>query len=387
MKRNKKFYSVLILAVLFSVLFLQCIEAGAVVSEDDVTLKIICKYNDMEIPNAYFNIYYIADMDSNCHFEPEGAFKNYPVDINAYSGDSQALAQTLYGYVMLDGIQPTDIGKTSLQGELIFSTSVSNFKQGMYLIVSDGAVFDNYKYTFEPFLVSLPLFNYENKNFEYNVTAYPKVEREAFDTDSEIIETNTDSDSDSATESDTDTLTDTDSNLSSDRDSDSDTDYGSDTDSDSDTNFDNTTELSVFKKWNDKGYEINRPKSVKVNLLENGVVYDTAELNSGNNWYHTWSGLNSRSDWTVVEIPVPNYTVLVVKEGSTFIVNNTVTDPSSDSDSDSESSFPSTDSSSESTPLLPQTGTMWWLVPILFVIGLAVFFVGCIIRRGSNDEE
>lgn len=385
MKKSKKIYSVLILAVLFSMLFLQCFEAGAIVNEDDVILKIVCKYNDIEIPNASFNIYYIADMDSNCHFEPEGAFKNYPVDINAYKGDSQALAQTLYGYVMLDGIQPTDTGKTNLQGELVFSTSVSNLKQGMYLIASDGVVLDNYRYTFEPFLISLPLFNYETKSFEYNVTAYPKVERKAFDTDSEIIET--DSDSDSATESDSDTSTDTDSNSSSDNDSDSDTDYGSDTDSDSDTNSDNTTELSVFKKWNDKGYEESRPKSVTVNLLKNGAVYDTAELSADNNWYCTWSGLDSKSDWTVVEIPVSNYTVLVVREGSTFIVNNTATDLSSDSDSDSESSFPSTDSSSESTPLLPQTGTMWWGVPILFVIGLAIFFAGYIIRRGSDDEE
>ena len=39
-------------------------------------------------------------------------------------------------------------------------------------------------------------------------------------------------------------------------------------------------------------------------------------------------------------------------------------------------------------PMLPQTGTLWWIVPILALAGIVMFVVGfCRNRRGSHEEE
>lgn len=39
-------------------------------------------------------------------------------------------------------------------------------------------------------------------------------------------------------------------------------------------------------------------------------------------------------------------------------------------------------------PMLPQTGTLWWIVPILALAGIVMFLVGfCKDRRSSDDEE
>ncbi len=427
MKTAKRVLMNFVLMLLLFTLTVPIIEADAVVDSEKVNLKIEYAYSNEKIPNANFSIYYVADIDGLCRFTLAGDFHDYPLNVNLKTEDYPALAQTIYGYILLDKIKPTSSGKTDNQGELVFTTAADNLKQGMYLVMADNLTMGEYKYKSEPYLVSLPLFNYKNKKFEYNVTSYPKCEREkntyTTDTDSDSTtdtlttdtDTTTDSDNpptdtDTNTETDylttdTDTTTDSD-NPPTDTDTNTETDYpitdtdtttDSDnppTDTDTETDSDNnSTSISVLKKWDDKGHEEDRTKSVTVTLFENGKVYDSVELNESNNWYHTWNGINSESDWYVAETPVPNYTVLVEKQDSAFIVKNTRSDSDSDTDSSTYSdndsdtdTVPSSDVASKHTPSLPQTGTLWWAVPVLLALGLVIFFIGFIVRRGSDDE-
>lgn len=124
----------------------------------------------------------------------------------------------------------------------------------------------------------------------------------------------------------------------------------------------------VQKVWEDDGNEKKRPQSISVQLLENGKVVDTVVLNRDNNWEYTWKNLDGGSVWQVVEAETPaGYTVSVVREGTVFVMTNT---------------FPS-----EIPPELPQTGMLWFPVPILICGGLLFVVVGLFIRRRRGNAH
>jgi hypothetical protein len=123
----------------------------------------------------------------------------------------------------------------------------------------------------------------------------------------------------------------------------------------------------VKKTWDDKGYEGQRPNSINVKLMRNGTVYDTVTLSANNGWQYTWSGLQAKDDngkeiqWTVTEVGVPGYIVSIEQHGDTFLLTNAPVKPS-----------------------LPQTGVLWWPVPVLAAAGL-LFLIAGHIMRGRRD--
>ena len=135
-----------------------------------------------------------------------------------------------------------------------------------------------------------------------------------------------------------------------------------------------TTDATVFRKvqkvWKDSGNQSKRPEMVFVQLLENGAVVDTVALSEENNWEYTWEGLDASSRWQVAETNVPDgYTVTVTQEGTLFVVTNT---------------YPG-----KTPSKLPQTGLLWWPVPLLACAGLALVIAGAAARRrgrGSHEK-
>lgn len=90
-----------------------------------------------------------------------------------------------------------------------------------------------------------------------------------------------------------------------------------------------TTSVSVRKEWSGDSAE-DRPASITVNLLSNGIVIDTAELTAANNWCHTFEDLppedtqGNAYTYTVSEPEVPGYTAKITgnaKDG--FVITNT----------------------------------------------------------------
>lgn len=123
----------------------------------------------------------------------------------------------------------------------------------------------------------------------------------------------------------------------------------------------------VIKVWNDDGNEAARPAQIVVQLLCNGEVYDTVTLSAANDWRYTWSELSGHARWTVTEQVPENYTVTITREGNCFIVTNTGEPP-------------------EPGAELPQTGQLWWPVPLLALAGLALLCAGVRRRRGERHE-
>lgn len=129
-------------------------------------------------------------------------------------------------------------------------------------------------------------------------------------------------------------------------------------------------ERKVQKVWKDDGNEEKRPESISVQLLENGKIVDTVVLSRENNWEYTWKNLNGSSNWQVVEAETPaGYTVSIAREGIVFVMTNT--------------------RPSKIPPKLPQTGMLWFPVPILVCGGLLLVIIGLFIRRrqGNAHEE
>lgn len=136
-----------------------------------------------------------------------------------------------------------------------------------------------------------------------------------------------------------------------------------------------TTSRKVIKVWNDDGYKKKRPEEVTIELLQDGDVYDTVTLSSDNNWRHTWKELPEGHKYQVVEQDVPDeYKVKITRDGKTFTVKNTYKKPAA--------------STPKPGPKLPQTGMLWWPVPLLAAAGFMMFILGWVLKRrpGANHE-
>lgn len=134
--------------------------------------------------------------------------------------------------------------------------------------------------------------------------------------------------------------------------------------------------VDVLKVW--KGSS-EHPKSVTVELYNGAQLYDTVVLDKSNNWQHKWEKLNSDGNWNIVEKSVFNgYVVSADKQNNSFVITN----------SSLEVTYPPSDSAPpESSERLPQTGLLWWPVPMFIAAGLVLIIIGYIRSRGSAYEK
>ena len=89
----------------------------------------------------------------------------------------------------------------------------------------------------------------------------------------------------------------------------------------------NESQLSVRKVWSD-GNANHVGDSITVNLLKDGKVESSQELNAANGWAYTFDRLLEGHTWTVEEARVPSgYTVSYKTEGNTTIITNTKDTP------------------------------------------------------------
>lgn len=149
--------------------------------------------------------------------------------------------------------------------------------------------------------------------------------------------------------------------------------------------------LEVLKIWDDKGYEKKRPKSVVVDLYCDGVLVDTQELTADMQWKYRWdpapvwkslgqSGngpgsnvtIEGEHSWYVVERKVNGYKTSYALSGDhRFVITNTIrstTPPSSGNK-------------------LPQTGALWWPVPLLALAGLSLLCLGRAMAKRERMYE
>ena len=143
---------------------------------------------------------------------------------------------------------------------------------------------------------------------------------------------------------------------------------------------DKKVSYSAQKVWSDKGYESKRPQSVEVQLLKNGTEYDKQTLNEANGWKCSWTDLDASATWEVKEKTVPSgYEVKTSQKDNVVTVTNTY-NPESKTTPDG-STTPS------SKGKLPQTGMLWWPVPVLACAGLLLILLGLVRRNKRRDSD
>ncbi len=244
---------------------------------EDLKLTITYKHGSEPISDVHFDIFYVAEPDGKSGFTMTDDFKNYPVNQDfSDSSKWKATAETLAGYAERDDLIPYDSGETNDFGTLTFPNKKDALKAGIYLVVCNSFVKDGYAYTTEPFLVRLPGEDASGSGSVNHVNAEPKYSREDIPP----------------------------------------------------SPSDETAARKVIKIWRDDEKAL-RPKNVEIELLKDGVIYDTVTLNSENNWRHEWKNLpkfnadGTKIVWRVTEKKVSDYTVETEQDGITFTVTNT----------------------------------------------------------------
>lgn len=94
------------------------------------------------------------------------------------------------------------------------------------------------------------------------------------------------------------------------------------------------TNVTVRKDWVREHLDPNRPTSVKVNLLQDGKIYDTVRLSANNSWRHTFSKLpvynnkGRRHIYEAKEVDIPsNYSPSYQITTGGFVIVNTYHPP------------------------------------------------------------
>jgi len=123
----------------------------------------------------------------------------------------------------------------------------------------------------------------------------------------------------------------------------------------------------VIVKWDD-GDSKQRPKQVKPSILDGKTTYNEPTLNADNKWTYTWDVLledEADHTWTVNEEKVSGYTATVERKGRTFTITY----------------------KPDEEKKLPQTGLLWWPVPVLACTGLTFILAGTICKKARKNEE
>ena len=241
--------------ILLAALLPQALAAGLIETDRPVTLTVRFFHDKAPVSGAPFSLYRVADVSAYGEFTLTGDFKDDPVRLDDRSSDGwRALAETLRAFVLRDGRKLLDSGVTGSTGLLTFPNRQKTLRPGLYLLLGESFVSGGYTYTVEPSLICLPCADETSNTWDYDAALAPKHDREPLPP----------------------------------------------------APSDDTVERKVLKVWDD-GNAASRPQEITVQLLKDGVVYDTVRLNAKNSWRYTWSKLpkydasGRRITWTVTE--------------------------------------------------------------------------------------
>lgn len=126
-----------------------------------------------------------------------------------------------------------------------------------------------------------------------------------------------------------------------------------------------TINLECLKIWEDDNRGTNRPTEIEVHLLQDGIQIDAVRLNAENNWHHIFCDLPADHEYSLREVLdgnsgyEPQYSIV----NGVYVITNYQT------------------ATATPTPSIPETGQLWWPVPLLAGSGMILFVIGWILHR------
>lgn len=265
-----------------------------------------------------FEVHRVADITADGDYLRSTDYSDYPVALHDLNSEGlRSRAATLEGYIVGKRMQPMREAYTDGSGQLLFE----NLPVGLYLLRGDAVKKDEQIYGIQSLLVSIPSLD-KNGEYSYDVRVFPKLML-----------------------------------LSADE-----------------------TDVVIYKVWDDENNEAKkRPESITIKIYEGGELSETVELNDDNSWRYIWQPAHQDTNWTIVEEPVPDgYEVYVAQDDRVFVINNVLIAPEEEPEDQPEQ--PDSGGSSGGGKL-PQTGLLWWPVPLLAGLGMAMFLIGWIQQK------
>ena len=299
--------------------------------------------------NVTSHIYLIATIDEFGQYTITDEFKDCFEDQNffnnnfeygdwkscvMYNGDSDS--DNLQNYILANNITETASTVSDAEGKSYYK----DLTLGVYYVLSDKLVEDDFTHSFANFVYPVPILETPEGSDVRIVNYNPSVMPKRSKVKSDII-----------------------------------------------------VHCSIMKRWEDAGYENVRPSYVTFDIYCDGELMETVTLSAENNWYYEWqkAGLYS---FFVEEVGVsPGYTgkIEVFQDGhdAYFVCTNTYTPPTPENPPTPETpetpsfpDFPEVLGAIRDLPevlgarRLPQTGQLWWPIPILVIVGVILIVRG-----------
>lgn len=333
----------------------------------------------VKLVGMQWDIFKIGGRNSEGKYELQGEFANFPVSLEDTSTSALAFAaDTLDTFTTVYKTRPLDTQRADANGVLKFE----DLGVGLYLVAGDHVRIGDTYYFPAAFLMEITEFGGTNQ--VYDLTAHPKyIYKNAEDQDA----------------------------------------------------------YTVKKVWEkDEAHTFTRTPYVTVEIYRNEVLYETVRLDDSNDWSYSWFS-DKPYDWKVVEVEIPeNYYVIfrhnetqyvvvnsfntsssiedttqptdgeqtetteptvdvqtetttestTTETTTTVISSDTVTETSTETYTETETSSSDTTTTTATTTTttsttkkpekLPQTGQLWWPVPVLALSGLIMMGVGFKLR-------
>lgn len=132
-------------------------------------------------------------------------------------------------------------------------------------------------------------------------------------------------------------------------------------------------QYKVIVLWEDVPGAKNKvhPETAEVFLYRNGSVAQSLVLGTPENWQYTWTETDPSAIWAALETIPQGYTVRYERQGNTLIIINTPIVKQHQNTTEDK---------------LPQTGQLWWPVPILAMSGFVLLLLGWLRRKESRNE-
>lgn len=133
-------------------LLLMAAAPAAYAAGDENRLTVHYTYDGVPIRDARFHLFQVGDVAADGTLSLTGVFSSYPVVINGQNSSGlQIAADTLYGYIQRDRIQPIQIDATGPTGSIVFLA----LSRGLYLVAGQPCNIDGTLYQTQPQLIAV----------------------------------------------------------------------------------------------------------------------------------------------------------------------------------------------------------------------------------------
>lgn len=330
----KKAFSIVISAFMVFMCTMAAVFVTASAENETGEITLCCKTDELSIDGMTWYLYKVGFRTED-DYVFDGDFAKYPVTLGERSQstnewDAETLAdaaESLRRYAIADKIPYIAEGITDLNGNVTFS----NLENGLYLAVGKEL------YKNGMFFTSTASFIEVNSAVEENITAYPKISIQ-------MILPN--------------------------------------------TSLEEAERFTVKKVWrNNSDQPVDRSVVIKADIYCDNEFYESIELSEKNNWKYQWI-TEEFHEWFVVEREIPDdYTVAYKSNETQYLIVNTLIKTSNDinkqttttlTDNTTVTTTHTTATTVTTTTIskLPQTGQLWWPVPLMALSGLVLIGIG-----------